>query len=195
MEIEGEQAYPVYRVHAKWSNEGEQDPKTPAWWKGLPDGRVWNGTDFYRMPKAEWSVAEQVTEARDWWAQYIEKNQSSDCHGVQIVNPADVVLVVTFVHHETWCSGWFNHWTWDREQTDKEVVESFARFVVRMEKFNRQARWEGADSDPYCLMGAEDRIRWCTHTNPDGTRVESGGLEPPCRCVHCKEAGVIRIDH
>ncbi len=48
------------------------------------------------------------------------------------------------------------------------------------------------NSAPAPAAGAEDRYRWCG-SDDDGKT--NPGIKPPCRCKHCKEQGVIRINH
>jgi hypothetical protein len=72
----------------------------------------------------------------------------------------------------TWAITWFQHYCIDDGQDDAEVVASLEEYLY--------AQLELADGrDVGRLMGLEDRWRW----------------KPPCRCEHCKRAGVIRVDH
>lgn len=87
---------------------------------------------------------------------------------------------------ETWYQIWFQHASLNIHLTDAELLESFRQFVNR----KRQAHLNTDDypylteeeregMEFYCLMGAEDHWRW----------------KGPCRCEHCQEQGIVRIDH
>lgn len=76
-------------------------------------------------------------------------------------------------------------------QSDQEALASFSRFVWRYA--DMQEYYPGEPPEGYrCLMGAEDRWRWCG-ASPDGE--PDTRSKPPCRCEHCREQGVIRIGH
>jgi hypothetical protein len=98
-------------------------------------------------------------------------------------------ILVTFVRWDTWCEGWFSHWTFDCGQSDEEVLASFRAYVDRVERIQERERWDGIEYRSRCLMGAEDRWRW--RASPE-CGIES---PPPCRCDDCKKFGLVRIDH
>ena len=179
MEIEGEQAYPIYCFRAKWSEDGEH--REHSRFEGLAAGRIWNSMSPYDMFRESLNTQAVAVKAREWWS--VVQKKRSDKH------PADVVIVATFERHETWCGTWFNHWTFDNGQTDEQVLVSFARFVDRM--LPLCAPPLSIEAGEYCLMGAEDRSRWCG--TKDGHT--DNQTPPPCRCEYCKAQGVVRIGH
>ena len=89
-----------------------------------------------------------------------------------------------FVEEESWCSGWFSHYTYNQLENVSEIESSFEDFVERKEQSNKKNGHGTLDSNPnskepyHCLMGAEDRYRWKI-----------------CRCDGCKKLGKITVDH
>lgn len=184
-----ENIYPIYSVTARWAmDDSRRDPTdAPYWHEGLPEGRIWNGTSYSTMLQAP-DLQRVEREAHEWWEHYEKKG----------ANPSELKLTVAFVRNEAWCSGWFSHWTFDTGQSDEEVLASFERFVCRMEDLNRREGKvvNGYRHDAYCLMGAEDRYRWCA--SPAGSSIVGFHTErklAPCRCDGCKKQGIVRIDH
>lgn len=103
------------------------------------------------------------------------------------------------LRYETWCLGWFDHYTYDIGQSDSDLYESFERYVRRYENMQNLSVDEIVKlGDNYvCLMGAEDRFRWGHHKRDEiGKMIDPEEfLSGPCRCNKCKEAGIIRIEH
>ena len=64
--IDGERAYPIYCFSARWSQDGEWDPKYPNEHKGLTEGRRWNSTSFYKMYKIERSQEQLDKSIKTW---------------------------------------------------------------------------------------------------------------------------------
>jgi len=186
--------YPIYFFSAKWSQDGEQDPKYPNRYKDLPEGRIWNSTGFSRMYKEEKPQEELDKIVKEWWDKYLKsKNKDEE----KITNPELLYLKVELRHHETWNLTWFQHETFDEGQTNEEALLSFEKFVRRIEDKNQEIEWHYPEKDWYehghqCLMGAEDRWRW-HGAEPNGD--SSDNSPAPCRCKFCKEQGVIRIAH
>ncbi len=178
--LPGEQAYPIYAIQAKWTEDlGNRDTSKlgPRWFTA--DGRFRNGAGSSQMPKEPRSDEELIAEfERERWPRLQEQSKG--------LNPTDLTVSVVFRRWETWCIGWFNHWTWDVGLSDSDVLESFHRYVIRTEVTNqREGKMkDGYWTEPYCLMGAEDPWRW-----------KSDAGDPPCRCEHCKARGVVSIDH
>lgn len=179
----GEQAYPIYDVRVRWSEAYAPDAECRIHRVGdppLPEGRFWNGTGWnvmereFRDPTV---LAEEIT--REWWPEYVERKALRE--------PADMTVEVKLLRRDTWCDGWFSHWTFDAGMTNDEVLASFERYVERILYSGRPENEIGGR-----LMGAEDRWRWhgCTTGDPQGERTE-----PPCRCEHCRQRGIVRIDH
>ncbi len=105
---------------------------------------------------------------------------------------------IEYFEDESWCLVWFNHYTIDNGEDDEYFSKSFQDFVSRMKKFNSQnGTWVTMENgtayyrEPYCLMGAEERWRWCRFDD-DGNKVYD---DKPCRCKDCKEQGVVRWIH
>ena len=206
MEIDGERAYPIWKIVARWSELGKQDPKSPWRHRGLPKNHVWNSTvvdKMFRVDGLGWDDLE--AEAEKWWSDYLgavnRRTGKRNFEGDACLRS----LKLRYRFHETWCQEWFGHWTFDVGQADVEARESFQRFVRRMENRNRVGLWfrpyqddDGqtfhSRQEPYCLMGAEERYRW--HGNDAATRDDRGeSTEPPCRCLYCRQQGVLRISH
>jgi len=148
---------------------------------------MWDSKQWYEMPKEIVTFDEIVaTTLAKWWPGIKEENEDK--------NPADPKVEVTFRRWETWCPGWFSHWTWDTGLPDAQVLDSFRNHVWRTEEVNRQEgkTVDGHWQEPYCLMGAEDRCRW--HGFVTGNPAD-GKTDPPCRCPYCKQRGVIKIGH
>ena len=201
-EIEGEKAYPIYSLGVEYACDGEHKPEYPNWHEGLPEGRIWGGSSVNdHMLKEVPSHPQMLKLLSERWERVVIKAAEP---GNKHANPSPARLAYRFLRWETWCLTWFSHYTFDVGQSDAAVRASFDRFVERMERLNREESHPGepyTDTDgktwtpwvePYCLMGAEDRYRWCGSTTGD----EKGErTDPPCRCPHCKAQGVIRINH
>lgn len=186
--IDGEPAYPIYDIGVRWEQDGEEDPGS-HWYAG--EGRTKNGTQLHRMYRddpGEDGVAREITE--EWWPEYVEKKLAG-------VNSTEPTIEVCPVWYETWCCSWFEHWTFDDGRTDREYLESFENYVRRHEDYQDHIRHvedeRSERGEPtICLMGAEDRWRWCG-SGDDGK--PDTRTDPPCRCEHCREQGVVRIGH
>ncbi len=191
--LKGEIAYPIIRVRPRWSQDmSEEDHERgldPGWTKDLPDGRRWNGTEWFEMekdPRRPGAISNEVSET--WWPEQLLKEKYVGR------NPGQLEVTVELVRWEVWSCSWFSHWAWDVGLSDAEVLESFHRFVSRTERTNQDegemscGQWVGK----YCLMGAEESHRW--HGTEDGSSTGGRAL-PPCRCPHCKRRGVVTINH
>jgi len=197
-EVVEDPTYPIYQVEVFWEMDVDEGSKDlpPSWTAELPVGRVRNHTGFLRMLR---SPDEDLVrrETNEWWPGYDKKGN----------NPSDPKIEVKFVRNESWCGGWFSHWTFDVGGSDEEVLASFERFVRRMEDLNRheghfEPHKDGSGSsywvDRYCLMGAEDRRRWRSYPNGKnilGFDLHNSPGPAPCRCDGCKKNGIITIDH
>jgi len=173
--IDDEATYPIWMICGWWL-EKEYEP-TETELRGASEGRIWNSTQHYKMFREEVKEHEVVVYARDWLMGFLKQRAFA----------SDPVIQIKFELRETWCMLWFNHYTFDIGQSDAQILESFARYVERMEHLNRKEgkMANGFWRDKYCLMGAEDRDRWRGEAETD----------PPCRCKYCKEQGLIRINH
>lgn len=175
-----EHVYQQFDLGFRWSFDHERKPDDPpSWFDGLPEGRMWNRTGFTHMPRENMTLEQAEQFAAEWWKGYEKKGG----------NPADLRINVSYMRSEVWCLTWFSHFTYDLGQSDEEVLNSFSEFVYRMQ-VNEPYREPCADSRSigYVLMGAEDRWRWSGDPKQERS-------PPPCRCEHCKAAGVIRIGH
>ncbi len=158
--------YPIYKIRYQWPQEG----------KHCPNGT--NGTSASVMLR-EPSITDINGKAMVRAEMLAEEYN---------LHPSEVDVKVGFERFEEWCCQWFNHWTWDRGLSDADVLASFERYVWRIERLNRHNPHfteSGYQYDEICLMGAEDRWRWRAADDED----------PPCRCEHCVEQGVVRINH
>jgi len=177
--LDGEKAYSIYNVEAKWS-EGIGDRNVSGFpdrcFDGSPDGRIWNGTGWYDMPREPKTIDEIAHLAQEeWWPKYKVSGARN------LDDLADLKITVEFKREEVWCLSWFAHWTWDVGLDDSQVLESFTQYVERTQLL-----------DDFCLMGAEDRYRWKGSTTGKEGAEET---DPPCRCPCCKERDVIIIGH
>ncbi len=190
--------YPIYRVSAEWVQDCDPSRDDRAkypdswWYRDMPPNRMRNRTGFDVMRRERDDVAEAIR-TTEWWEGYRAKKEEGG-------NWTDAVLETVFAREETWCLSWFSHWTFDDGKSDQEYLASFDRFCRRMQRLNDEARmkWDGDGyfTEPYCLMGAEDRYRWCARS--EGTGIIGCGPttgDAPCRCDGCKSNGVVRIDH
>jgi hypothetical protein len=169
-----EKTYPIYTFSAKWIENGKWDPKYPHFYEGLPKGRINNSSSFSKMFKEEKTQEELDVFVKDWWEKYVKITK--------IKKPELLKLTATFKEYETWYLTWFQHETFDEGQSDKEILDSFERFVKRKEDLGENG----------CLMGANDRWRW-HGAGISGAQEDKGPA--PCRCKFCKEQGIIRIAH
>ena len=193
--LPGEKAYPIFDIWARWTQdrtERDSDPR-PRQIQGLPANRIRNGVSCWaKMPKLEepLEVIERTLAHETltvWWPKYKVDEKNRD------LNFADLRFGITFRRWEVWCLEWFQHWTWDVGLSDEEVLNSFGRYVFRTELLNERERGHPSyrQEPAYCLMGAEDRYRW----RGSKTGAPDEHTDPPCRCPHCKEQGVVRIAH
>ena len=177
---EGHPVYPIYHIKWSWPEEG----------KYCKDGRNSSSSHFMLREESDEEIARIVRETR------LSIAEDKD------VDSCDVQYEVKLVRHEEWCLTWFSHYTFDIGQSDQEALDSFERYVRRVEHHNRVTPCfvgEGKDRfpvDDVCLMGAEDRWRWTARAA--GQSILGCGDEtskPPCRCEGCKKRGVLTIDH
>lgn len=182
-EIEGEKAYPIYSMRIEYTEDiNDENRKYIGKARKLPNNRAKDAIRQSLMYKEEQDIDKIQQEAKEKiWANYIKVHDRHTLEKgrIPIDNPKLESIKVSLLRYETWCPSWFSHWTFDDSRSNAEYVESFARFVARMEKV-----------DDYCLMGAEDVWRWHGMSNDGKERTD-----PPCRCMHCKDAGIVRIDH
>jgi len=191
--LKGEIAYPIIKVRSRWSQdmtvEDQEMGLGLGWTKDLPEGRKWNGTEWFEMAKEPRRPGAIVNEVNGvWWAKQLASEKYAG------KNIGDLRVTATFLRWEVWSCTWFSHWTWDVGLSDSDVRESFRRYVNRTERANQDEGemiagvWQGK----YCLMGAEDTYRW--HGTADGSPTGER-TEAPCRCEHCARRGVVTINH
>jgi len=185
-----EPAYPIFFITARWVQDTppDIDRKVHATsLEGLPLGRMHNSTGLYRMYPYEAELGWVERGALAWWEKYRNTPPQDGRKYQPCGNHADSCIIkVEFSGREQWCPAWFSHWTFDRGQSDAEVLESFREYVWRVQD---RADFREDEEHP-CLMGAEDRWRWSGVEDDGETRTD-----PPCRCKVCKQQGVIRINH
>ncbi len=168
--------YPIYQFSARWTQK-RVTPEDYDDTHGLPPGRLWNSTSWSRMFREDQDRKQLDIILLDWWGKY-EKN-GEECELFS--------LHAEFERRETWCLTWFCHETFDVGQTDEEAVASFRRYVRRMMREPGFENFEREGVKGFTLMSAEDEWRWRSGSD------EYEGI--PCRCEHCKAAGMLRIAH
>lgn len=191
---DGEQCYPSYKIRSRWSQDFSNGRKASPWshTKGLPEGRLWNGTQWFRMlrepiGKVVDGVTNEFLDEEDMRCAALAQTYTLlDGEKYKGLNPADISVTVEFMQWEVWCQDWFSHWTWDIGLDDQQVLNSFQRFVDRMVCLN------DIEPDSYDLMGAESRGRWYGRTTGEQGDEQ---VPAPCRCPMCKQRGVINIGH
>ena len=181
--------YPQYDIGAKWIEPIPADKLNDPFYihpcrqvEGQM-GYFWNSTSFSRMYRTDPTEEGVRKNINEWWEKYrVEKNIAIETCEMQITRQSD----------EEWCITWFSHYTFDTGQTDQEVLDSFWDFLMRKGVRIGMGEYGTYDPNAYCAMGAEDRWRWCGSS--DGSH-DGDRTDPPCRCKHCKDQGVIRIGH
>ena len=182
--------YPQYEWTARWIEPIPPDKKDESFYSAprhadAGEGNFWNSTGGNKMHRTDPSEEGIRKEILKWWSEYrATKNIAAETCEITVTRKPD----------EEWCLTWFQHFTFDIGQTDQEALDSFAAFLGRM---GVELRWTSGEyhyekPGGYCAMGAEDRWRWCG-SGDDGS--PDARTDPPCRCKHCKEQGVIRIGH
>jgi hypothetical protein len=164
-EIDGERAFPQYRVSVGFTRIIDGERKKDASHRASPLA--------YPEPVP---IEVVQADAQKFWDEIKHEYDSSE----------DVEIKIGDEFVETWIEGWFSHWTYRLGRTDKELLQSFSDYVMRAECHNERVRNTGEGRER-CLMGAEDRYRW----KGDGRK----GTPAPCNCEHCIEHGITRIDH
>jgi hypothetical protein len=161
-------AYPIYSFSMNWEQKGPQDEI------------VKNGTHFSRMFKTE--------QSNEVLQNIIDNHEKEFKSKYTIVG--DIQSSFKLHVYETWCLIWFSHYTYDIGQTDEEAKDSFEQYVQRHEDYQHDLNYRKIEGR-VCLMGANDRYRWCSKDSNDEPNYD----QVPCRCNKCKEAGVLFIDH
>ena len=155
----------------------KEEQKFPIFYLSATWEKKWVSRN--KMYKEMPTALQLETDVKKMWEIYREKK------GI------DSSIVPTFqtkfVEYETWAREWFGHYTFDLGQTNLEALESFRNFVRRKKQLNDESL-----TLVYCLMGAEDEWRW-RGSGETGTPEDES--PPPCRCKHCRESGLIRINH
>src|SRR5208337_3586357 len=120
MKTTADPKFPIYRVDIRWSEEykkGQERFPDRFHIPTLPEDRYWNHTGWdimEREPKGTLAIAEEIRQG--WWPGYAER---------KLNKPNDIAIVVEFKKEDTWCEGWFSHWTFDIGLSDQEVLDSF----------------------------------------------------------------------
>lgn len=185
--IEGERAWPLFALTAYFERD-----LPPEWahvlapWQTeeMPKGRIKDRSTWGPRGFRDWPSESKLAEwGRKCWDGTLERPRIESS---RILNPANLTLIVTFRGWAVWWLTWFQHATFDVGLSDDEVLLSFQKHCDRE---TRKAQYAGKE---VCLMGAEDRWRW-KGADPDGA--PGSDSPPPCRCKHCKAAGLVRIGH
>ena len=138
--------YPIYHFDFVWDQDDFKN----------------NGTGYEKMFKEQPTEQELKDELERVKAQKVKKQIESG-HPISKWNKAEYVSI----GYDTWCSGWFDHMTYNKFESDIDALASFEEYVNRH---------EGNSND--CLMGAEDRWRWAV-----------------CHCDGCKQNNWTIINH
>ena len=161
----------------------------PIFWFSLEfDDRLWNVSTDRMFPEMlsedeqQAYLEEFVNVTLDATAREPTLREQVRAGRLQIVKTE-----VRFRRMDTWCEGWFQHYTLNTNLSDEELLRSFERYVRKHHLVHtlgehedpkiyfKRVSWE----DRVSLMGAEDRWRW----------------KGPCRCEHCQARGIVMIDH
>jgi hypothetical protein len=188
-----------YSISIKWieHNPKPENHDKKHWvYKGLQVGRMRNRITLEIMKKEKQSDSELRKEGLEWCNNYKKKKGKDK-------NASHFNIKFAFKGMDTWCPGWFSHWTFDEGQSDEEILDSFGMFTALKQDQNYRNGHGHNERDydnknPFhCLMGAEDHWRW--KGSKTGNVSFFGGTDqetdPPCRCEHCKKQGIIRIMH
>lgn len=167
--------YPIYRFELKFAVPVYAPDWNDSWFEGLPEGLQWDRTSSYKMFREELTEKELKREMDIFLYRFSSKRNVT----------GDIEKSIELARYEEWVCTWFSHYTFDNGQSDEEILDSFQEYIYRIQKHNRTSE------NMISLMGAEDRWRWSGTT--DGT--PDTRTYPPCRCEHCKNRGVISINH
>lgn len=175
--------YPIYFISAKWNYI---DDKTGE--------QKHNGTSWTWMEKE--TLVEEALNLKAWEMvnNYFEHAEKESKAGVN--QYSDVKVEYKCLGEDSWCLKWFSHYTFDEGQDDTYFQNSFREYVARHEDINNElehkyGEYESIGKEGYvCLMGAEDSWRWSSFDD-NGNHSNSY----PCRCKHCKKAGIVSINH
>jgi len=156
-----EKKYSIYKFYANWDQDDFEN----------------NCTGYSIMYKENPSAERLENELKEFKLRILSKH-----NGVIFKNAE-----YEFVEEESWCLGWFNHYTFNEFENDLEIEDNFRDYVNRKETSNLKNGHQRNDMNMsldlkehpyYCLMGAEDYYRWKI-----------------CRCEDCTKLGKITIDH
>jgi hypothetical protein len=186
MKMDTDNYYPIYSVHVVWL-ENIPENATPYDYPNRPKppvGMRYNSVHYYIMLRQDKCLSLLETEAMHRWAAMVkEKN---------LIGAYNPEIHVQEKRYETWCPGWFSHWTFDNGETNEQFLDSFQRYVDRHEHYQHYPdELRPKDYVVLMLMGAEDRYRWAGTTDGDPEH----RTNPPCRCCYCKEQGRVTINH
>lgn len=184
--IDGYPAWPIARISVKFPIDLIQDLKhvrrSPE--SDLPHNRRWTLHSLSTMQRhVGFSHGEAYAAAIDLFEHARSSEQYEGLHP-----GGDPIIKIRFEGYETWMLSWFQHETIDVGLSDREILDSFERYVWR----KRTQKAHAGRDESEGLMGAEDRWRWCG-AGDDGA--PDTRTSPPCRCRHCRSQGVVRIGH
>ena len=160
--------YPVYKLSAKWEYTTDDCPDI----KKNSLGHDFMEREILTNEETEKYLEKFVTDLR----------ASEEEKGRHVCSPIKLDLKQTGL--DTWCQGWFNHWTFNQFASEEEAFADFLDYVNSIERKNmvNGHRPNGIvydNPEPFeCLMGAEDHWRWKL-----------------CHCEICAEQGITTITH
>lgn len=183
--------YPIYSIAISYIQDDIYNKNNESHDKdreGLPVGRIRNMSCYHnrmfrKRPDVSFLKQKYINN-------FLEEKKN--------INPTDIDIKIKLIDYETWCLAWFSHYTLDNGQSDVEILESFEKYVRRIQRRNQDEGYmndQGYWQEPYCLMGAEDRWRWRAASENGDNNQDPDKYPPPCRCNGCKERSVIAINH
>lgn len=181
---QNDKQYPIYDVSVVWLENIPAD-STPYDYPSRPNppvGMRYNNVFYNIMLKQDECLSLLETAAIHKWAAMVKKDK--------IIGACNPKVTIQGPRYDTWCPGWFSHWTFDNGETDQQFLQSFSRYVMRHEYYQKY-QVKDRPKNYVVLMGAEDRYRWFGTTDGDPDH----RTEPPCRCPYCKEKGIVTIGH
>ena len=137
--IDGEKAYPIYRVETRLKYDGVDKESTSS----------------DRIYPTEPTAGQLLTDVKEWWNSFLNSERIGE-NKTPIAQryPILLELKISFIGYETWCLRWFSHCTYVNGRSDEELKQSFAKYVTRRFPYHNR------EEMGYCLMGAEDYWRW-----------------------------------
>lgn len=135
-EINGDRAYPIFRIEAHFKHDGYE--------------KDYCGSE--RMYQEVPPAGVLIKDMDEWWQSILNKEPiGEDKTPIRDKHPILYHLRIRLIEYETWCLRWFSHYTYIDVRSDDELLQSFYRFRSRKLPLHLK--------EEYCLMGAEDMWR------------------------------------